>query len=112
MLGRYANVKDLGNGQINQDIFVLTCLNNKQNGSFLEIGSEHPIIINNTYFLETKLQSKKMMDYRDGMTVQQEKAMPMIGIIKIQKHENAIYIAFFNYILSLLFLYFLPTPWL
>lgn len=61
MSGRYANVKELGNGQINQDIFVLACLNKKQNGTFLEIGSEHPIIINNTYFLETKYHWRGVM---------------------------------------------------
>ena len=61
MSGRYENVKELGNGQINQDIFVLACLNQKQNGTFLEIGSEHPIIINNTYFLETKYAWRGVM---------------------------------------------------
>lgn len=40
------------NGQALQDEFVLTVLNNKKNGYFLEIGSYDPIIINNTYILE------------------------------------------------------------
>jgi len=38
--------------QAGQDCFVLACLKSKRNGSFLEIGSNHPIIINNTYQLE------------------------------------------------------------
>ena len=40
------------NGQVGQDYFVLKCLNFKKNGTFLEIGSNHPIDINNTYLLE------------------------------------------------------------
>ena len=40
------------NGQVGQDYFVLKCLNFKKNGTFLEIGSNHPIDINNSYLLE------------------------------------------------------------
>jgi hypothetical protein len=39
-------------GQAEQDKFVLNTLNYKRNGVFLEIGSNHPIHINNTYILE------------------------------------------------------------
>ena len=39
-------------GQAEQDKFVLNMLNNKENGYFLEIGSNDPIHINNTYILE------------------------------------------------------------
>ena len=35
-----------------QDIFVLTMLNGKENGTYVEIGGAHPININNTYLLE------------------------------------------------------------
>ena len=35
-----------------QDIFVLTMLNGKKNGTYVEIGGAHPININNTYLLE------------------------------------------------------------
>jgi hypothetical protein len=38
--------------QADQDKFVINILKNKQNGFFLEIGSHHPININNTYKLE------------------------------------------------------------
>jgi hypothetical protein len=38
--------------QAGQDKFVIDILKNKQNGFFLEIGSNHPININNTYKLE------------------------------------------------------------
>lgn len=40
------------NSQAGQDIFVLSCLNYKRNGTFLEIGSNDPININNSYILE------------------------------------------------------------
>jgi hypothetical protein len=40
------------NGQAGQDQFVLNILKKKRNGYFLEIGSNHPIQINNTYILE------------------------------------------------------------
>jgi hypothetical protein len=40
------------NGQAEQDKFVLSMLNNKKNGFFLELGSQHPINNNNTFILE------------------------------------------------------------
>jgi hypothetical protein len=49
------------NGQAEQDKFVLNVLNNKENGYFLEIGSNHPIYINNSYLLETKYNWKGIM---------------------------------------------------
>jgi len=36
-----------------QDIFILTCLNGKQNGTYLEIGSADPYYGNNTALLES-----------------------------------------------------------
>lgn len=41
-------------GQAAQDIFVLTILNGKTNGIFLDIGCNDPKIISNTYLLENK----------------------------------------------------------
>jgi hypothetical protein len=49
------------NGQAQQDKFVLSVLKHKQNGYFLEIGSNHPISINNTYILETSYNWKGIM---------------------------------------------------
>jgi hypothetical protein len=40
------------NGQAQQDKFVLHALGFKRGGTFLEIGANHPIKINNTYTLE------------------------------------------------------------
>jgi len=51
----------LFNGQVLQDKFVTSVLNNKQNGFFLEIGSNEPKNINNTYVLEKKLNWRGIM---------------------------------------------------
>lgn len=48
-------------GQANQDKFVLNVLKNKRDGYFLEIGSNHPIYINNTYILENHFNWKGIM---------------------------------------------------
>lgn len=40
------------NSQAGQDQFILSMLNKKRNGYFLEIGTHDPIYINNTYVLE------------------------------------------------------------
>ena len=36
-----------------QDIFVLTMLNGKKNGNYLEIGTDNPVNISNTFLLES-----------------------------------------------------------
>jgi hypothetical protein len=41
-----------------QDMFVLTLLNGKRNGTYLEIGSGHPTYGNNTYLLENEFDWK------------------------------------------------------
>ena len=48
-------------GQANQDKFVLKVLKEKTNGFFLEIGSNHPININNSYLLEKQYGWKGIM---------------------------------------------------
>ena len=47
-----ANIIDQNYSQCYQDMFVLTMLNGKQNGRFLEIGCGDPFFGNNTYLLE------------------------------------------------------------
>jgi hypothetical protein len=37
-----------------QDLFVLSILNGKKEGTYVEIGGDHPITINNSYLLETE----------------------------------------------------------
>ena len=48
-----------------QDIFVLEALNYKSEGTFLEIGANHPIEISNTYVLETQFNWKGIMVEHD-----------------------------------------------
>jgi hypothetical protein len=42
--------------QASQDIFALICTNGKKNGTFLDLGCNDPININNTYLLEKDFQ--------------------------------------------------------
>jgi hypothetical protein len=44
-----------------QDLFVSKVLKNKRQGTFLEIGSNHPINTNNTYLLEKEYDWKGIM---------------------------------------------------
>jgi hypothetical protein len=48
-------------GQANQDKFVLNVLKEKKSGYFLEIGSNHPIGINNTYLMEQTYEWRGIM---------------------------------------------------
>ncbi len=48
-------------GQAAQDLFVLSCTKFKQNGTFLEIGSNDPIHINNSYLLERNYHWRGIM---------------------------------------------------
>lgn len=58
-------------GQAQQDKFVLHILKEKTNGCFLEIGSNHPISINNTYLLE------KTYNWRGIMVEYQSRFLPL-----------------------------------
>ena len=42
-----------------QDMFVLSLLNGKKNGTFIEVGSGHPKLFNNTYLLEKEFIIKE-----------------------------------------------------
>jgi hypothetical protein len=48
-----------------QDVFVMSVLGGKRNGYFVEIGSQHPININNTYILENYFDWKGCMVEKD-----------------------------------------------
>ena len=53
-------------GQAEQDKFVLNILKNKKKGFFLEIGSNHPVNINNSYILENEYEwNGIMIEYSD-----------------------------------------------
>lgn len=47
--------------QAQQDVFILNILKGKQNGYFIELGSNDPIVINNTFLLETHFNWKGIM---------------------------------------------------
>lgn len=47
--------------QSGQDLFVLSALNQKRDGYFLEIGSNDPVNINNSYILESEYNWKGLM---------------------------------------------------
>ena len=49
------------NSQAGQDAFVLSCLRHKRDGTFVEIGSHEPILINNTYVLESQYNWRGIM---------------------------------------------------
>lgn len=72
------------NGQAAQDYFVLKCLKNKKNGTFLEIGSHDAKNISNTYLLETnhnwhgimvEIDSNFLPDYK----LYRAKSIPIIN---------------------------------
>ena len=65
------------NGQAEQDKFVLNILKNKKKGFFLEIGSDHPININNSYILEKNYEwNGIMIEYSDAWLNDYKKFRP------------------------------------
>ena len=71
-------------GQAQQDKFVIKVLKERTNGCFLEIGSNHPININNTFLLESKYNWKGIMvEYQPSfLPLYKEKRPNSIHIIK------------------------------
>lgn len=68
--------------QAGQDKFIMSVLNEKMYGTFLEIGSYHPIIINNTYLLE------KNYNWRGIMIEYDKSFLPLY----IEHRPNSIYV--------------------
>ena len=65
------------NGQSLQDKFVSLVLKNKFNGYFLEIGSNHPKNINNSYYLEKELNwSGIMVEYNNNWLESYKESRP------------------------------------
>lgn len=56
----------ISNSQAGQDIFVLYVLKQKRNGIYVEIGSNCPISVNNTYILEKNYGWKGLMVEYNG----------------------------------------------
>jgi hypothetical protein len=53
--------------QASQDLFAISILKQKTGGSFVEIGSNHPITTNNTYVMETQYGWKGLMVEYDSV---------------------------------------------
>lgn len=53
---KFLGVENIKNNysQAFQDMFVLSILDGKKNGNYVEIGGDHAVIISNTYLLETE----------------------------------------------------------
>ena len=53
---QFSGSQDIENNysQAFQDIFVLSMLSGKKNGTYVEIGGDHPLVINNSYLLESE----------------------------------------------------------
>lgn len=68
------DIVDNNYSQAMQDIFVLSILNGKTQGTYVEIGGDTPLFINNTYLLESKfawtgisldINQNKVQDYNN-----------------------------------------------
>jgi hypothetical protein len=70
-------ISNVFNGQAEQDRFVLTLLNFKKNGFFIELGSQHPISTNNTYFLE------KLYGWKGIMIEYDENYLPLYKLERV-----------------------------
>lgn len=82
-----------------QDIFVLTMLDGKKNGTFLEIGGGDPIQNNNTYLLEKQFGWKGVsVEYNKDLHSKYKSERPAIESICV----NALYVDFAS-VLSLNF---------
>lgn len=85
--------------QIFQDIFVLTMLDGKKNGTFLEIGGGDPVKNNNTYLLEKQFSWKGVsIEYNKDLHNRYKAERPAIESLCV----NALYVDFTS-VLSLNF---------
>lgn len=74
----------MSNSQASQDTFVILLTNGKKNGWYVEIGSNDPIYINNTYLLEKEYQWKGLMvewdkNYFPAYQTHRPMAFPLLG---------------------------------
>ena len=77
--------------QSGQDLFVLAASNNKQNGYFLEIGSNHPSCNNNSFLLETQYKWKGLMVEYDKSFEESYKTLRSNSIYVIDDARNVNY---------------------
>jgi len=78
---------DTNYSQIFQDIFVLSMLDGKENGTFLEIGGAKPFERNNTALLEQKFFWKGVsIELNESFVKEYREKRPNVNVI----HENAL----------------------
>jgi hypothetical protein len=70
--------------QASQDVFVINVLKHKQNGFFLEIGTNDPMYGNNTFILETKYHFKGLLVEYDPSFEESYKQQRPNSIYQIQ----------------------------
>lgn len=81
------------NGQAGQDKFVVKILKEKKDGYFLEIGSNEPVYINNTYLLEKEYNWKGIMieyqsKYLSSYKTQRENSIHIINDARKVDYKN------------------------
>lgn len=84
------------NGQSKQDLFVLQMTKFKKNGFFVELGSNDPITINNTYILETNYDWKGIMVEYDNKFLDDYKKVRPNSIHIIEDARNIDYLKLFQ----------------
>jgi len=77
--------------QSGQDLFVLAASNNKENGYFLEIGSNHPSSNNNSFLLETHYKWKGLMIEYDKSFEESYKTLRSNSMYVINDARNVNY---------------------
>lgn len=80
-----------GHSQARQDEFVLAATKHKQNGYFVEIGSNDPIVTNNTYMLESKYNWQGLMVEYDGSFLERYKQVRPRSIYQISDARKVDY---------------------
>jgi hypothetical protein len=79
--------------QIYQDMFILTALNGKRNGTYLEIGSEAPKYKSNTYLLECEFAWKGVsveIDEPEAEWFRKERSNPVVCADATKLDYNAL----------------------
>jgi len=84
------------NSQASQDRFILYILKNKTNGFFVEIGSNDPVNINNTYLLEQEFGWHGIMIEMDSKFLTSYREKRQNNIYIIQDATTIDYKALFN----------------
>ncbi len=81
------------NSQASQDIFVRKLTQNKKNGTFLEIGSNDPILNNNSFILETENNYKGLLveydsSFENSYKISRPNSMYVIGDAQIVPYKE------------------------